>query len=201
MALKHAVLVTLLDGPATGYELAKLFDAGIAHYWHATAPQLYQELARMERDGLVDSTYVTQRDRPNKRVMAITPEGRAELDRFVATASRPTAFKNDVLVKVRAADVVDTEALLADLRLALELSRRKLDEYLETEKKMLKGRTHEEYVARARRVGPYLTLRRGIGYEQGNVDWLVAAIEVIEQRPMSSGRPGGYNRGKVASRP
>jgi DNA-binding PadR family transcriptional regulator len=200
VALRHAVLVTLLDGPTTGYELAKLFDAAVAHYWHATAPQLYLELARMERDGLVSGTHVTQRDRPNKRVMTITDQGRAELDRFVATTSRPSASKNDVLVKVRAADVVDTEALLADLRLALDLSRRKLDGYLDTEKRMLKGRSHREYVAKARRVGPYLTLRRGILHEQGNVEWLADTIDVVEQRAMTSGRPGGRNGGKVSSR-
>jgi DNA-binding PadR family transcriptional regulator len=154
----------------------------------------------MERDGLVSGTHVTQRDRPNKRVMTITDQGRAELDRFVATTSRPSASKNDVLVKVRAADVVDTEALLADLRLALDLSRRKLDGYLDTEKRMLKGRSHREYVAKARRVGPYLTLRRGILHEQGNVEWLADTIDVVEQRAMTSGRPGGRNGGKVSSR-
>src|SRR5262245_61552995 len=113
MALRHAVLVTLLDGPATGYELAKLFDAAVAHYWHATPPQIYQELARLEGDGLVSGTEVAQQDRPNKRVMTITAAGRAELDRFVDERSRRVAFKSDVLVKVRAADVVAVGTLLA----------------------------------------------------------------------------------------
>jgi DNA-binding PadR family transcriptional regulator len=189
MALKHALLATLLDGPATGYEMAKLFDAGVAHYWHATAPQLYQELTRLESEGLVTGTHVAQRDRPNKRVMAITDEGRAELERFVASPSRPTAFKNDMLVKVRTADVVDTEVLLVDLRQGLKHSQAKLGFYLHTLELMLKGRSHEEYVATARRVGPYLTLQRGIRYEQENVGWLVDTIEVITQRANAKSAP------------
>jgi hypothetical protein len=114
--------------------------------------------------------------------MAITDEGRAELDRFVATPSRPTAFKNDLLVKVRAADVADTEPLLADLRQGLEHSRAKLDAYLHTQELMLKGRSHEEYVATARRVGPYLTLRAGIRYEQDSIAWLEDTIAALTQR-------------------
>lgn len=80
------------------------------------------------------------------------------------------------------ADVVDTEALVDDLRQALEHSRAKLDAYLHTQELMLKGRSHDEYVATARRVGPYLTRRRGIRYEQENVGWLVDTIEVLTQR-------------------
>lgn len=182
MALRHAVLVTLLDGPATGYQLAKLFDAAVAHYWHATAPQLYQELARMERDGLVSGTEVAQHDRPTKRVMTVTAAGRAELERFVAETSRPAALKSNLLVKVRAADVVDRTALLADLRLAAEATRHKLDAYLRVEEKMLKGRTHDEYITQARRVGPYLTLRSGILYEQQTLTWLQDTIAVLEHR-------------------
>lgn len=182
MALRHALLATLLDGPATGYELAKLFDAAVAHYWHATAPQLYQELSRLEDEGFVSGAHVTQHDRPNKRVMTITESGLSELERFVGESSRPTAFKNDLLVKVRAADVVDADSLLADLRQSLDQCRRKLDGYLLMEDRMLKGRPHADYVVAARRVGPYLTLRRGIRYEQENIEWLVEAIEVIAQR-------------------
>jgi DNA-binding PadR family transcriptional regulator len=182
MALRHAVLAALLDGSASGYELAKRFDATVAHYWHATATQLYQELGRLEGEGHVSGVEVTQRDRPNKRVMTITDKGLAELDRFAAETSRPTAFKHDLLVKVRAADVVDPDALLADLRHALDLSRSKLDFYRQTEQLMLKGRTHDKFVGTARRVGPYLTMRRGIRYEQENIEWLVETIEVLRER-------------------
>jgi DNA-binding PadR family transcriptional regulator len=185
MALRHAVLASLLDGPATGYELAKWFDAAVAHYWHATAPQIYQELARLEHAGMVSGTLVAQRDRPNKRVMTITDEGLAELDRFAAETSRPGAHKNDLLVKVRTADAVDTEALLADLRHARDQSRRKLAAYREAEELILKGRTPEEFLAKARRVGPYLTLRRGIRYEQENVEWLEETVDVLARRSRS----------------
>jgi DNA-binding PadR family transcriptional regulator len=182
VALQHAVLSALLDGSASGYELAKRFDATVAHYWHATATQIYQELGRLEREGYVSGVEVAQRGRPNKRVMTITDKGLAELDQFAAETSPPTAFKHDLLVKVRAADVVDPEALLTDLRHALDLCRNRLDFYRQSEQLMLKGRSHDKFVATARRVGPYLTLRRGILYEKENIDWLIETIEVLAKR-------------------
>src|SRR5689334_3823905 len=53
MALRHAVLAALLDEELSGYQLAKAFDMGVANFWHALPQQLYTELAKLEKDGLV----------------------------------------------------------------------------------------------------------------------------------------------------
>ena len=44
MALRHAVLAALLEGEASGYQLAKRFDVSVANFWSATPQQLYREL-------------------------------------------------------------------------------------------------------------------------------------------------------------
>lgn len=36
MSLKHAVLAALLEGEASGYDLAKIFDVSVANFWAAT---------------------------------------------------------------------------------------------------------------------------------------------------------------------
>jgi DNA-binding PadR family transcriptional regulator len=51
MALGHAVLAALLDGEASGYQLAKRFDVSVANFWSATPQQLYRELDRLEAEG------------------------------------------------------------------------------------------------------------------------------------------------------
>ena len=48
MSLRHAILAALLDGGASGYQLAKNFDVSVASYWFATPQQLYAELGRLE---------------------------------------------------------------------------------------------------------------------------------------------------------
>ena len=47
---------------------------------------------------------------------------------------------------------------------------------------MLDGRDEDEYLALAKRVGPYLTLMRGISFEQENIRWAERALTIMEQR-------------------
>ena len=84
MALRHAMLAALLDGEASGYELAKRFDASVANFWHALPQQLYSELRRLEEQRLVSGRAVRQRGRPDKRVFTITPAGVEALRDFAA---------------------------------------------------------------------------------------------------------------------
>lgn len=80
MPLRNAVLAALLEGEASGYDLAKGFDASVANFWMSTPQQLYKEHEKMAADGLIE-TRVEQERRPNKRLHAITAAGRAALQR------------------------------------------------------------------------------------------------------------------------
>ena len=75
MALGHAVLAALLQGEASGYDLAKSFNASVANFWVATPQQLYRELDRLEAAGLIEGRVVEQQRRPNKRLFSLTPVG------------------------------------------------------------------------------------------------------------------------------
>src|SRR3954464_15690387 len=111
MALRNAVLAALLEGEASGYDLAKGFDASVANFWMATPQQLYRELDRMESEGLVAARLVEQERRPNKRLFSLTPAGRRALHEFTAEPPRPTAIRSELMVKVQALDEGDEEAV------------------------------------------------------------------------------------------
>lgn len=169
MALRHAVLAALLDGEASGYELAKRFDASVANFWHALPQQLYTELRRLEEQALVRGRAIRQRGRPDKRVFTITHAGRQALREFAAEPTRPGALKEDLAVKVYAAGVVDHGVLAAalDARAAeatakLERYQRRLDSLADPDGADL---------------GPSLTLARGIAYERENISWCGWAAE------------------------
>ena len=67
MSLRFALLALLGSRPMTGYDLSKHFSQSVAHVWHAPDSQIYPELNRMERDGLLESVPV-----------ALGPEGDQE---------------------------------------------------------------------------------------------------------------------------
>ncbi|MET7916649.1 PadR family transcriptional regulator [Streptomyces avermitilis] len=183
MALRNAVLAALLEGEASGYDLAKSFDASVANFWMATPQQLYRELDRMESEGLIEARLVRQERRPNKRLFSLTAAGRAALRDFTATPSRPTAIRDELLVKVHSVDDGDTEAVREAIAERLEWARAKLARYDRMRTRLLNGRDEEEFLADAERVGPYLTLLRGRAFERENIEWAERALRVLEQRP------------------
>ena len=192
MALKHAVLTSLLDGPASGYELAKRMDISVANFWHATPPQIYAELRRMADEGLVDGTEVSQLRRPNKCVYTITERGRDELWAFTRAPTRPRSIKDELLVQLQAADAGDM-TVLADL---VDTRREETEQRLEMLEGLmrhyLRGRDEETFLATARRVGPYFNLRRGIGFERENIAWYRWTAEQLRARAARHGANGGW---------
>lgn len=71
MALEHAILVSLLEQPGSGYELARRFERSIGYFWTATHQQIYRVLKRMESGGWIDVREVPQQARPDKKEYSV----------------------------------------------------------------------------------------------------------------------------------
>ncbi|MBT2441855.1 PadR family transcriptional regulator [Streptomyces sp. ISL-36] len=182
MSLKHAVLAALLEGEASGYDLAKIFDVSVANFWAATPQQLYRELDRLSEAGLIAARVVQQRRRPNKRMFSLTDAGRQDLVAYTAQPPRPTAIRDELMVQVQACDAGDTDAVRGFVRERMEWSRGKLARYRRLREWMLDGRDEETYLREAERIGPYLTLMRGLSLEEENLRWGERVLAVLEQR-------------------
>ncbi|WP_280497603.1 PadR family transcriptional regulator [Nocardia asiatica] len=202
MALRNAVLAALLEGEASGYDLAKSFDASVANFWMATPQQLYKELDRMAADGLIETRVVQQERRPNKRLHAITAAGRAALREFIAEPAKPTAIRDEMMVKVQGMDVEDAPAVRAAVAERMDWSKAKLARYERLRSRLLDGRSEPAYLAEIERIGPYLTLLRGISFEQENIRWSAFALSVIDRRMAARAEqrhPGAGSRSSGAA--
>ncbi len=181
MSLGHAVLAALLSGEASGYDLAKSFQASVANFWVATPQQLYREVDRLEAAALISGRLVEQRGRPNKQVFTLTSAGRAHLVDFLGTPSRPTSIKDDLLVKVQALDLAP-ESVEHDLRAHLARSEAKLEQYAALRRWLLRDQDEQDYLLTAEEIGPYLTLLRGWSFEQENIAWVTRCLAVLQAR-------------------
>ena len=182
MALSHAVLAALMEGGASGYQLSKRFDVSVSNFWSAKPQQLYRELERLEQDGLVEGRVVEQQRRPNKRVFTLTAAGRKELHAFIAQQAKPTAIRDDLLVKLQASDDRDREPIRAAVMERLAQAHGKLALYDRLRDDLLDGDSEDTYLRDAQRVGPYLTLMGGRMYEQQYIHWCTTVLAVLDQR-------------------
>ena len=189
MSLRDAVLAALLEGESSGYDLAKEFDASVANFWPATPQQLYRELDLLAEQGLIRARIVQQERRPNKRMFSLTEAGRDAIRQFTAKAPKPSVIRDELLVKVQASDAGDLEAVRGLIRERLEWAVAKVQRYERLRARMLDGRSEDEYLVESERVGPYLTLMRGISFEEENIRWAERALSIVERR-LSAGVAG-----------
>ncbi|WP_030543825.1 PadR family transcriptional regulator [Streptomyces albus] len=182
MALRHAVLAALLDGEYSGYQLAKAFDVGVANFWHALPQQLYAELTKLEKEGLVAGRQVVQETRPNKRLFHVTDAGRAELEKFAAAASKPSFIRDDLLVKVQAADRIGTAAVIEQLEERASAAEGKIEVLGKLLRRLRGDADEEEFLREGERIGPYLTCLRGLAFEREHRDWCLRIATVLRER-------------------
>ena len=175
MALLHAILATLLGGPASGYGLAKRFDRSVGYFWNATHQQIYRELAALEAAGHVHSEIVEQADRPAKKLYTLTPSGRRHLAAWIAQPTEPGPLREDLLVKVRAGALVDTATIVEQLRRACAQYAERLAHY---EAFRARNFPDPEALTREQRLN-YLPLLRGLMFEAENIAWCDAAIAML----------------------
>ncbi|MEU3253446.1 PadR family transcriptional regulator [Streptomyces sp. NPDC006997] len=178
MSLPHAILTALLEKPSSGLELTRRFDRSIGYFWSATHQQIYRELGKLETEGLIRALPAEQPARGQKKSYEVLPAGRAELARWTAVSQDPKPLRDALLLRLRAAAVVGTTGIEADLRRHLDLHRRQLAEYEEIERRDFPpGRDSPEDRLR------HLVLRAGIDLETFWTHWLSHALEDFTEVP------------------
>ncbi|KOT37833.1 PadR family transcriptional regulator [Streptomyces caelestis] len=182
MSLPHAILTALLEKPSSGLELTRRFDRSIGYFWSATHQQIYRELGRLEAEGLIRVLPSEQPARGQKKAYEVLPAGRAELARWTSASQDPKPHRDAMLLRLRAAAVVGTAGLAADLRRHRELHERQLAEYREIERRDFPPGTD----------GPedrlrHLVLRAGIDLETFWTQWLDHALAEFARLPDAGG--------------
>ncbi|WP_030844407.1 PadR family transcriptional regulator [Streptomyces sp. NRRL S-475] len=186
MSLPHAILTALLEKKSSGLELTRRFDRSIGYFWSATHQQIYRELGKLEADGLIRALPSEQPARGQKKSYEVLPAGRAELARWTSASQDPKPHRDALLLRLRAAAVVGTAGLEADLRRHLELHERQLAEYEEIEERDFPpGRDGAEVRLR------HLVLRAGIDLETFWTQWLRRALADFAELDAGRAQPAG----------
>ncbi|MFF8864112.1 PadR family transcriptional regulator [Streptomyces sp. NPDC015139] len=176
MALEHAILVSLLEKPGSGYELARRFGRSIGYFWTATHQQIYRVLKRMQDDGWVDVRDVPQQGRPDKKEYSVADLGRAALSSWLHDPIEPESVRHDLAVKIRGAAFDDPTALIREVERHRQAHRDQLAHYLAGEARDFPAPEPGSAAAKApldaERELQHVVLRGGIAYERMMIDWL-----------------------------
>ena len=133
MALKHAILAALSRGiPRTGYELNTSFSDDNDRAWHASPSQVYAELTKMEKSGLIE---IADRNERGRTSDVLTDPGLEELRRWLVQDTPDHSIRDDAMMRLVSLWVLDdkTAGYLLDAEIVFQRKRRlSLTHLLET---------------------------------------------------------------------
>ncbi|WP_228993571.1 PadR family transcriptional regulator [Streptomyces sp. DH8] len=180
MALDHAILVSLLERPGSGYELARRFERSIGHFWTATHQQIYRVLGRMVADGLLLVREVEQQGRPDKKEYSVTGPGRAALAAWLHKPIEPESLRHDLAVKIRGAAFDDPAALIHEVERHHRAHRERLAHYLAGERRDFTGPGAPAPPTPGQEL-QHVVLRGGIAYERMTIAWLDDVLATLHR--------------------
>ncbi|MCL5292397.1 MAG: PadR family transcriptional regulator [Actinobacteria bacterium] len=102
MSVRNALLGLLGQRPRHGYELHAAFEAVVGGKlnWDVKPAQIYTTLSRLAERGLVVEKALEQAGGPEKRIFAITPEGRNELLEWLAAPVKTEHQRDKFFLKL-----------------------------------------------------------------------------------------------------
>jgi PadR family transcriptional regulator, regulatory protein AphA len=121
MNVKTLCLGVLSFGEASGYEIKKMVEDGrFSHFIDASFGSIYPALTQLTAEGLLTVRAEEQTGKPDKKVYAITPPGRAALAKAISTVPQRDTFKSEFLFQMLLADYLPPPviALAYDAQLA-----------------------------------------------------------------------------------
>jgi PadR family transcriptional regulator AphA len=169
------VILGMLElGVRTGYEIKKAIDTSTRFFWTASYGQIYPELKRLRKAGLVRAQQ-EPRGKVKRTVYSLTPKGERALHDWL-TDSENVIFeiRDEGLLRLFFGDVLSREEVLANLRTQERLFELVLQRFREIEVLAREGLTD------AGRLYPYLALRYGLDYIAWARDWYADLARRLE---------------------
>lgn len=203
MSLRAALLALLSAGPLTGYDVAKHFAASVGHVWNAPDSQIYPELRKMEREGLLDGHEVPWGSRgATKTEYTLTDAGVTALRDWADSPVAYTPSRDQA--RLKAAYLEWTDLATARSHLEAHLAQHQAERQLACdEHALLESRTSPVLVRRLAAhpdadadaiVGfKLLAYRNAILRAEAEIAWAregLALVDRLEQRS-TRGRSGG----------
>ncbi|MEA4907299.1 MAG: PadR family transcriptional regulator [Chloroflexi bacterium] len=179
MSLEYAILGFLNYQPYSGYDLKKIFDTSIRHFWPADQSQIYRTLARLTDRGWAEMEKIAQEDRPDRKVYHITPAGRDELRRWISGPPPMGEPRSAPLIQVFFSGQLSDEEILAKFEGYAVIMRAILAQYEQVPGQI--APFQDEVASPREHFFWMLTLENGIRGMRANLEWAESVIERIRQ--------------------
>jgi PadR family transcriptional regulator, regulatory protein AphA len=187
LSLDFAILGFLNYQPFTGYELKKMFDTSVRHFWFADQSQIYRTLAKLSDSGLTEVERVEQLDRPDRKVYRITPAGREAFHAWLLSPFPNQESKSGPLVQVFFLAKLSDEQILVKFQMAAEIFRTLIARYESVPQQI--DNYFQQVPSPREHYFWMLTLDLGLRTMRANLEWAESVIAEIENKQLPQAQP------------
>lgn len=172
-ATTYAILGLLTFGETSGYDLIKLVEHSIAHFFFNPAKsQIYLKLRRLVEEGFATERAVEQTDRPDKRLFRITPKGERALRRWLEDPRvEHDSFTSPILLKVFFGHLAPRDTLARQIRDSNRQAKESLAQLQMVERQI-------ESLDRSDLDFPHMVLKAGLTYTRA---WVRATSDIAQE--------------------
>jgi DNA-binding PadR family transcriptional regulator len=184
-SLSYAILALVANKPQTGYDLALQMRPPQGFIWQAKHGQIYPELARLVKDGLVRYRRIDTRSGPARKVHAVTPAGRSELSRWIGQSPQDRPANDELVIKAYVMTSLPSTASTTMLHAQVANHEARLAA-LEHRAAALQSRAGSKVGPSSSRFGEYAAVMRAIGAEREYLvwcRWLLSELIAKESKP------------------
>jgi PadR family transcriptional regulator AphA len=170
----HYVLLAGIDAaPSSGYDLT-LWLANLGqHFWAAEHSSIYPALQQLQTARLLTHREQLGKKGQTRKIYRLSTKGREALKKWVDEPSADAQVRDEQMVKVLCFDLLSRERIIEHLKRIREHHAVKLSYYEDSLQR------HRENRPKEVRLGPLLTLHRGILAARAYVQWCDEALLLV----------------------
>lgn len=172
----YAILGLLSLAPLSGYDIKKMTDNSIAHFWNENFGHLYPVLGRMEREGLVSRQVMHTAGRPDRSVYTLTDAGREALAGWLVREPEDPPTRIELLLQVFFAGSLPFPVVIEKIQREKEHTEARLAVFDAIERHIVENNEHPD-----RGDVPFwlMTLSFGIHRSRAAVAWCDETLETL----------------------
>jgi DNA-binding PadR family transcriptional regulator len=169
----RVILGMLKLGLRTGYDIKKGIDLSTRFFWSASYGQIYPELKRLSKAGLVRAK-AQPRGRVNRTEYTLTAAGDRALHEWLTGTDAIYELRDEGLLRLFFGDLLSRDEVLANLRARRETFEQYLHHFRAIEADARTGFADESQLY------PYLALTYGIGLLEWSIEWYAETERLLE---------------------
>ncbi len=174
---KYAVLGVLSIMPCSGYDIKKISDMSISHFWSENYGHIYPVLKMLEVDGMVTREAQQEKGRPPKSIFRITEKGTRTLNDWLLKPVEYHPHRSELLLKVFLGSDVPLENIKEKLVRHRDENTERLTAFEGIEKMLSES---EPYRSAKSLPLWLLTVDHGKRYARSQIEWCDHALRTLD---------------------